>query len=51
MMSDAVPVATSKKALHACLKRIKEAKNEADLHRLTEELQRIVFHRTRMNTD
>src|SRR5881394_1559615 len=27
---------TSKKALHACLKRIKEAKNEDELRRLTE---------------
>ena len=37
---------TSKKALHLCLKRIKDAKNENELRRLTEELQRIVFHRT-----
>src|SRR5580658_8774379 len=36
---------TSKKALHLCLKRIKEAKNEDELRRLTEELQKIVFHR------
>ena len=35
---------TSKKAFHLCLKRIKEAKNEKELRRLTEELQRIVFH-------
>jgi hypothetical protein len=48
-MSDAVPVATSKKALHACLKRIKEAKNENDLRRLTEDLQRIVFHKQYRN--
>ena len=36
---------TSKKALHLCLKRIKDAKNESELRRLTDELQRIVFHR------
>ncbi len=35
----------SKKALHLCLKRIKESKDENELRRLTEELQRIVFHR------
>src|ERR1700704_2610333 len=33
----------SKKALHLNLKRIKDAKNETELRRLTEELQRIVF--------
>ena len=38
---------TSKKALHLCLKRIKDAKNEKELRRLTEELQRIVFHKRR----
>ena len=38
---------TSRKALHSCLKRIKDAQNENELHRLTEELQRIVFHSTR----
>jgi hypothetical protein len=42
----ATPVpGTSKKALHLCLKRIKDAKNENELRRLTEELQRIVFHK------
>jgi len=40
---------TSRKALHACLKRIKDAKNENDLRRLTEELQRIVFHKQYRN--
>jgi hypothetical protein len=40
---------TSKKALHICLKRIKDAKNESDLRRLTEELQRIVFHKQYRN--
>jgi hypothetical protein len=38
-------VDSSKVALHLCLKRIKEATNEAEIRRLTEELQRIVFHR------
>src|SRR5208337_3258577 len=34
----------SKAALHLCLKRIKAATNQNELRRLTEELQRIVFH-------
>jgi len=42
---------TSKKALHLCLKRIKEAKNENELRRLTEELQRIVFHKQYQNAE
>jgi len=42
---------TSKKALHACLKRIKEAKNEDELRRLTQELQRIVFRRQYQNAE
>lgn len=42
---------TSKKALHLCLKRIKNAKNETELRRLTEELQRIVFQRQYMNAE
>jgi len=40
---------TSKKALHLCLKRIKNAKDENELRRLTEELQRIVFHKQYQN--
>lgn len=40
---------TSKKALHLCLKRIKAAKDESELRRLTEELQRIVFHKQYQN--
>ena len=36
---------SSRKALHLCLKRIKTAKDETELHRLTEELQRILFHK------
>jgi|SRR5450759_1072796 len=48
----AIPVIdTSKKALHLCLKRIKDAKNETELRRLTEELQRIVFHRQYQNAE
>jgi len=42
---------TSKKALHLCLRRIKEAKNESELRRLTQELQRIVFHRQYRNAE
>ena len=42
---------TSKKALHLCLKRIKDAKDENELRRLTEELQRIVFHRQYLNAE
>ena len=40
---------TSQKALHLCLDRIKKAKDENELRRLTEELQRIVFHRQYQN--
>jgi hypothetical protein len=36
--SDAPVLGTSKQALHLCLKRIKDAKNENELRRLTEEL-------------
>jgi hypothetical protein len=54
-MSEAAPATpvldTSKKALHLCLKRIKDAKNENELRRLTEELQRIVFHRQYQNAE
>src|SRR5271165_7077384 len=42
--SEAVPghfIDTSKKALHVCLKRIKDATSEEEIRRLTEELQRI----------
>src|SRR5438128_9191651 len=39
---------TSKKALHLCLKRIK---NENELRRLTEELQKIVFHKQYRNAE
>jgi hypothetical protein len=44
-------VNASKKALHLCLKRIKEAESESELRRLTEELQRIVFHRQYQNAE
>jgi hypothetical protein len=33
------------------LKRIKEAGNESELRRLTEELQKIVFHRQYQNAE
>jgi hypothetical protein len=42
---------TSKKALHLCLKRIKDAKNESELRRLTEELQKIVFRKQYQNAE
>jgi hypothetical protein len=42
---------TSKKALHLCLERIKDAKDEKELRRLTEELQKIVFHRQYQNAE
>jgi len=40
---------TSRKAGHLCLDCIKKTKNENELRRLTEELQRIVFHRQYRN--
>src|ERR1035437_2870872 len=42
--SNEAAIDTSKKALHLCLDRIKKAKDENELRRLTEELQRIAFH-------
>jgi hypothetical protein len=45
----AAVVDTSKTALHLCLKRIKNAKDESEIRRLTEELQKIVFHRQYQN--
>jgi hypothetical protein len=54
-VSDIAPAAPaldrSKKALQLCLKRIKDAKNEKDLRCLTEQLQRIVFHRQYLNAE
>jgi hypothetical protein len=44
-------VNTSRKALHLRLKRIKEADNESELRRLTQELQSIVFHRQYRNAE
>jgi len=41
----------SRKALHLCLKRIRDAKDESEIRRLTEELQRIVFHRQYQNAE
>jgi hypothetical protein len=49
--SNETSIHTSKKALHACLKRIKDAKSEDELRVLTEELQRIVFHRQYTNAE
>jgi hypothetical protein len=42
---------TSKKALHLCLKRIKDAKNQSELRRLTEELRQIVFQKQYQNAE
>ena len=54
-MSETVPAPTvlgaSKKALHLCLKHIKEAKSDSELRRLTQELQTIVFHRQYRNAE
>jgi hypothetical protein len=42
---------TSKKALHLCLKRLKIARDQAEIERLTEKLQRIVFHKQYQNVE
>lgn len=42
---------TSRKTLHLCLKRIKNAKDDNEIRRLTEELQRIVFHKQYQNAE
>jgi hypothetical protein len=42
---------TSRKALHVCLNRLKSARSEAEIRRLTEELQRIVFHKQYRNAE
>jgi hypothetical protein len=42
---------TSKKALHLCLQRIKDANDENEIRRLTQELQRIVFHKQYQNAE
>jgi hypothetical protein len=44
-------LSTSKQALHLCLKRLKNAKDEGDIRRLTDELQRIVFHKQYRNAE
>ncbi|MGD0001540.1 MAG: hypothetical protein ABSE21_15695 [Bryobacteraceae bacterium] len=50
---EAAPATTgldaSRKALHLCLEQIKAANNENELRRLTEELQKIVFHKQYQN--
>jgi len=52
-MSETAPAGpvldTSRRALHLCLKRIKDAKDENEIRRLTEELQKIVFHKQYQN--
>ena len=37
-------LSTSKRSLHLCLERLRNANGEGEIRRLTEELQRIVFH-------
>ena len=49
--STAPALDTSKQALHLCLKRIKNARDENELRRLTEDLQKIVFHRQYQNAE
>jgi hypothetical protein len=44
-------IGASKTALHLCLKRIKAATNQNELRRLTEELQKIVFHTQYRNAE
>jgi hypothetical protein len=44
-------LSTSKQALHLCLKRLKNAKDESEVRRLTDELQRIVFHKQYRNAE
>jgi hypothetical protein len=39
------------KARHLCLNRIKHAKDESEIRRLAEELQRIVFQRQYRNAE
>jgi hypothetical protein len=41
----------SKQALHICLKRLKTAKDESEIPRLTDKLQRIVFHKQYRNAE
>ena len=41
----------SKTALHLCLKRIKAATKDDEIRRLTQELQRIVFHSQYRNAE
>lgn len=43
------PLSLSKKSLDLCLRRLKNAKGESEIRRLTEELQRIVFHKQYAN--
>jgi hypothetical protein len=44
-------LSTSKQALHIRLKRLKNAKDESEIRRLTDELQRIVFHKQYRNAE
>jgi hypothetical protein len=44
-------LSASKQALHICLKRLKDAKNESEISHLTDELQMIVFHKQYRNAE
>jgi hypothetical protein len=49
--NESAAVSTSKKALHLCLKRIKEAESKSEVRLLTEGLQRAVFHQQYQNAE
>jgi hypothetical protein len=44
-------LSTSKQALHLCMKPLKNAQDESEIRRLTNELQRIVFHKQYRNAE
>lgn len=44
-------VSASNEALRLCLERLRNAKTDSELRRLTEELQRIVFHKQYTNAE
>lgn len=41
----------SRESLHSCLERLKNAQDENEIRRLTEELERIVFHKQYENAE
>jgi hypothetical protein len=44
-------LSTPKRALDICLKRLKSAKDQSEIRRLTDKLQRIVFHKQYRNAE